>query len=224
MSCKTRKGIPTLQELLIKLASQEKYVNVDYPASYHQLEELLQSQRNLRTPPVISMSEFRDMCTACDITAAGEAVAAAKLMNELGVIVFFNDSKFGLDNLIILDPQWLTRLMSTLITTKPNFVKNGVLLSTNLTQIWKPPEFPESLHMTLLSLLEKFEISFPLPSKDHEATRNFIPYLVIGDRPENLLVDQHKEYAARAYKFDFLPFGFFSRLVVCEEQNQVRGE
>lgn len=67
-------------------------------------------------------------------------------MNDLGTIVFFNDPKFGLNDLIILDPQWLTKLMSTLITTKPNFVKNGILLHSNLNQIWKYPDFPSVLH------------------------------------------------------------------------------
>lgn len=46
MSCKTRKGISLLQETLIKLATQENYLNQSYPAGFHQLEELLISQVN----------------------------------------------------------------------------------------------------------------------------------------------------------------------------------
>lgn len=32
-------------------------------------------------------------------------------------------SEDGTDSMIILDPHWLTRLMATLITSKPNFVR-----------------------------------------------------------------------------------------------------
>ncbi len=40
------------------------------------------------------------------------------------------------DDIVILDPNWLVRLLSTLITTKANFVSNGVLLRKNLDMVW----------------------------------------------------------------------------------------
>ncbi len=169
-------------------------------------------------------------------------------MTDLGVIVHFNDSKANLLNdLIILDPQWLTRLLSTLITTKPNFVKNGAIYSGDLSQIWKPPEFPDSLHPSLLTLLEKFEIAYPLPvintnnssnnsnnSNNRQQTqinssseqRILIPYLVHSEKPDNLSSmsplfhentqrsPNNPQFVRRVYRFDFIPFGFFSRLVV----------
>jgi len=108
------------------------------------------------------------------------------MMNELGVIVHFHEPP-ALADLVILDPQWLTHLMSTLVTTKQNFVKQGILHSNDFGQIWKAPEFPEYTHGILSSLLQKFEITFPLPLKKNETNNRYlVPYLIHGDRPQSV--------------------------------------
>lgn len=49
--------------------------------------------------------------------------------------------------------------MATIITTKQNFVKDGVVVVKNLfEQVWRA--FPERLHPMLLALLETFEVVF----------------------------------------------------------------
>jgi len=75
--------------------------------------------------------------------------------------VWVDDPK--LSGMVILDPQWLARLMATLITSKMNFVNNGILERKNLHFVWKPPEFPDSLHSNLVNLLEQFEILYRMP-------------------------------------------------------------
>jgi hypothetical protein len=37
-----------------------------------------------------------------------------------------------------------------------------------LPQIWKPPSFPSNMHPFILSLLERFEISFPINANVHK--------------------------------------------------------
>ncbi len=86
----------------------------------------------------------------------------------------------GTDSMVILDPNWLTRLMATLITSKPNFVKyvyfvsiakylrkrrEGILHTRNLDLVWRPPDFPRYVHSILLSLLQKYELALPFPTK-----------------------------------------------------------
>ena len=121
-----------MQESLIKMSLAETYINNLYPYSFHQLENLVLSQKDLYTPPVISKQEFRQWAESCGITTNEEFDSACKLLNELGVVIHFNDARSALDDMVILDPQWLTKLMATLITTKPNFVKGGVIPHTQL--------------------------------------------------------------------------------------------
>ncbi len=91
-----------------------------------------------------------------------------------------------LSHMVILDPQWLAKLMSTLITSKMNFVNNGVLERKNLNFLWKPPEFPESLHNNLINLLEQFEILYRMPigfGEDISSEKYLLMCLVNDKRP-----------------------------------------
>ena len=63
----TRKGIPQLQEALIRMALSEPYINTAYPSSFHQLESLISSQRDLFTPPVMTKSEFMSWAASCGV-------------------------------------------------------------------------------------------------------------------------------------------------------------
>src|SRR3989338_4566284 len=69
----------------------------------------------------------------------------------------------GLRDFVILDPQWLTDVMATVISTKTRALDQGILHHDYLRmQIWKGEEYPPYLHDTLLLLLEKFHIAFRL--------------------------------------------------------------
>eukprot|EP01133_Synstelium_polycarpum_P006723 gene6723-7816_t len=162
VSCKSGKHISKLQNIIVRLGRAEKKLNSVYPRAFFQLESLILSERELNTPPIISREEFALMTEACGIPSAAIA-SAADFLKELGIIVYFDDVKSGLDQFIFIDPPWLTKLMATLITSKPNFVQAGVLEQANLHQIWKPPDFPHHLHHVLLAILQKFEIVHPLP-------------------------------------------------------------
>lgn len=45
------------------------------------------------------------------------------------------------------------------------YVRDGVIPHSALMHIWKSPAYPTELHGFLLSLLERFEIIFPI--RDH---------------------------------------------------------
>lgn len=105
----------------------------------------------------------------------------ASFLNDLGTIVWVDDAR--LSSMVILDPQWLAKLMATLITSKMNFVNNGILERKNLHFLWKPPEFPESLHTNLINLLEQFEILYRMPSAGaSEDTERYLLMCLVNDK------------------------------------------
>src|SRR5690606_4229663 len=61
----------------------------------------------------------------------------------------------------------------------------------------------------------KFEISYPLPMKEGDDQKYLIPSLVRTSKPSDL-VDPHNGRAVikRKYRFEFLPLGFLSRLII----------
>ncbi len=94
---------------------------------------------------------------------------------------------------MILDPQWLMDVLSTVVSTKHNYCRyphlscyhlfffqlillhrTGVLPHSALPHIWRAPAFPRELHGFLLSLLERFEITFPIQSYAHKLGTSII--------------------------------------------------
>jgi len=68
-----------------------------------------------------------------------------------------------LQDMCILDPQWLIEVFATLFTTSHNFGELGFLKDTDFLQIWR--KFPNDIHVHLLHLLEKFEIALRISSE-----------------------------------------------------------
>lgn len=127
-------------------------------------------------------------------------------------------------DLVIINPQFITDLLSSIITTKHTFVKDGLLTHRSLEHIWRDPvAFPPALHAPFLALLEKFEISFPLEAKRKHIQgidfdgRSLIPCLLSRDVPKGTFdylstVIKHPggKQMNRYIELDFIPSGTLS--------------
>ena len=71
-----------------------------------------------------------------------------------------------------MDPQWLTNVMSSVVTLRHNIVREGKLRHCDLLFIWKPPAFPPSVHPILIKLLTKFDILYPIKGNDINDNHN----------------------------------------------------
>eukprot|EP00026_Physarum_polycephalum_P000251 Phypoly_transcript_00251.p1 GENE.Phypoly_transcript_00251~~Phypoly_transcript_00251.p1 ORF type:complete len:1880 (+),score=208.43 Phypoly_transcript_00251:799-5640(+) len=217
VSCKTRRGFEAVRSAIVNLARTQPPSVTRFPRSYLALEGLVLSERRLRTPPVISFEMFEDMAIQCG-APKDTTKTVASFLNELGTIVWVDDPR--LSSMVILDPQWLAKLMATLITSKMNFVNNGILERKNLHFLWKPPEFPESLHGNLVNLLEQFEILFRMPSTfgaSEESEKYLLMCLVNDKRPPIEFprpgLTEDKPYVMRIYQLPFVPLGLMSKLM-----------
>jgi small GTP-binding protein len=269
VSCVTQKGVDQLRVEIERLVARQPHMGEELPTSYLELEKMVLHEKS-RVPPIVSWRDFSGMAQICNIRDEKELVSATRLLHNLGSLSHFDDD--GLRDIIILDPQWLCDVMSTIITTKHSYIKNGILEHRDLPQIWRPPQFPERLHPTLLKLLQKFSIILCLPkqrmddndgdgdngkrpdekqaavkgksgspslssmdsSNDDDdddssihldedsalmAGKSLVPSLLPLRRPgaaiEELFPSRSDEaMLGRKYRFDFIPTGLFSRLMV----------
>ena len=186
--------------------------------------------------PYKTWAEFAHLAKFCNIADGPDLKRCVDTLNMMGDVVYFDDPKGGLDDLVILDSQFLTQIMATIITTKQNYVKNGVINFNDLRHIWKPPVFPVSIHPLLMTLLQKFEIVFVADDKlvkrlseafdVSPAIKNpayplgglgVIPSLLPETSPPLDVLwgrydDKVMQYD-REYVFEVLPMGLFSRLL-----------
>jgi Leucine-rich repeat (LRR) protein/serine/threonine protein kinase/GTPase SAR1 family protein len=249
VSSKTGRGLDKLTEVLVDLArASRSFKNI--PDSYAKLEKQILQIRT--TANTMSISEFEGVAISAGVEKA-DVPSCVGFLHDVGLVLYFNDKTGGLSDLVILDPLWIVNLLSSIITLKHGFVKDGIMMANCLPQIWK--EYPPSEYNWLLKLLDKFEIIFRIsPSTNADpsqgvrdrwismlmddgqsqleqaagrrATLASLDLLVIpsmlpatpADSHLNELWNKHSEFEShvygRRYIFQFLPLGFFSRLIV----------
>jgi hypothetical protein len=180
ISAKTGEGIQELKDLLEKRVVSAKQMGEMLPSSYLLLEKSVVEERR-RVPPIVSKAKFLEMGQCCSITSETELFRASSLLHNLGTLIYF-DKDTTLNQYVILEPQWLAKMMATLITTKHSFINGGILQHkyvqktsqyftpcfTNvcvnnlraLTFLWR--DYPTNIYSFLLQLLEKFEVTYNL--------------------------------------------------------------
>jgi hypothetical protein len=75
------------------------------------------------------------------------------------LFIYFLQKQAG--GMVILNPQWLANVMATIITFSHKWVKNGVLLHSDLAQLWKD-KYPQSFLFTLFLYSSLPPLSLPL--------------------------------------------------------------
>lgn len=231
-----------LTDTLETVVSEQRILGQIVPSSYMEMERLIVAERSVQSKdsiPVKTWVLFRELAKRAKIESDDELKRCAELLRNIGTLVWFDDSYAGLSDIVITDSQFLTRLFATMVTTKQNYIKDGVLDHSNLVHVWKDPDFPQALHPQLLALLEKFEISYRIdqkiarrlassslaPSKlsDVEAfgspsASSIVPSLLPNQRPTMELLwkgfDGAPGHFIRIYEMLFMPKGLFSRFLV----------
>ncbi|KAL6057314.1 Myotubularin-like phosphatase domain [Balamuthia mandrillaris] len=228
VSCRTKKGFKKLREALLSTVLEQKHMGEEIPSSFAMLEEQIKIARKAISPPILMMEDFKEMAIKCGVEDRSVA-SALQFMHDLGIIVKFTGNSYrtnlALENLIILDPTWLSSVFRSIVTTKHNCVSEGIIEHKNLIHIWKPPKYPTELHESLLAILEKCEVSYPL-QKGLSSGRSLIATLLpdLKPVPEDLeragwaasclTKDKRDGTIMRVYGLDFLPHGLFSRFMV----------
>lgn len=138
------------------------------PKTYIELERLVREESQAVKegkapyPPMRSWAQIQQLASYCHINDDDELRRCVHLLHDFGSLIYFDDPSLGVQDLVIIDPQFLTNVMATIITTKTS-IRDGIMPHNFIPMIWRPPEFPLEIHELLLSLLKKFEIAYTLP-------------------------------------------------------------
>ena len=175
VSSKKRIGIKELLDLISDVVTKSKFIGQVFPSTWLKLENTLSGIRLNGNSPCINWEEFNDIALSCSIV--GKSVKeAVKFLHRIGVLCYFDDERSGLNNLVIIDPQFLTNVMSSVITMKHRFGQEsnneGIIYENQLPFIWK--DYSNDLRKLLVNLLERFEIAFFLPDNNNNNNNNNI--------------------------------------------------
>ncbi len=136
-----------------------------------------------QTDPQIPYRLFADICR-CHGVDGNEVTTLAELMHDLGQIVYYGDDE-GLQDFVVLDPEWLTKAISYILEDKLTQQSGGILDHARLAEIWQNREdelaYPVQYHPYFLRLMEKFDVSYRL---DDDEYRSLVAQLVPHARPD----------------------------------------
>lgn len=129
--------------------------------------------------PQISYEDFEADCAAEGLTGR-ETVILAELLHDLGHIIYYGDDD-GLRDIVVLNPEWLTRAISYVLNDQPTRDTGGVLDHARLRQLWQEHRdgggYPARYHPYFLRLMEKFDVSYRIDGDDqHSLVAQLVPH------------------------------------------------
>lgn len=162
--------------------------------------------------PQISREEFGDLCARHTLDR-GETAALVTLMHDLGHLIYF-DQDDGLRDVVVLQPEWLTKAISIVLEDDEVRQKGGVLHHDHLRELWQG-KYPEHFHPYFLRLMEKFDVSYRLEGGEASLVGQLVPF----DRPylqeEAQAVAQKRiRTLSMVYRMAEIPPGLIEWLIV----------
>ncbi len=220
VSSKTGNGIPALIDMMRQRAlGLNHIVGEQFPKRYFNVqrraEELAAQFQAKKRAPVMRWSEFIE--SASDIISEPfEMEEAVEFAHNQGLVMHYMYRQ--LRDWIILDPQWLPKLMSSVVSFRTaGLIKNGILMHSDIVshRLWD--DFPREIHPFLMALLQKFGVVVPL---DDDNKRSLVPAMLHNAVEQTLdFSELDPPFGAsytyrRRYKLDFTPKDFYPRLLV----------
>ncbi|MGH3823801.1 MAG: COR domain-containing protein [Pseudonocardiaceae bacterium] len=136
-----------------------------------------------KSEPQIPYEQFVAVCKRCGVTD-GQVGTLVALLHDLGQVIYYGDDE-GLRDLVVLNPEWLTKAISRVLEDRPTRQTQGVLDHVRLKDIWRErPDgsgYPTRYHPYFLRLMEKFDVSYRM---DDDEDRSLVAQLVPHKRPE----------------------------------------
>ena len=188
------------------------------PASYNKVDEMLKSSKLVE--PILHATQFKSMVRSLkqpDLQSEDEIRAVTLFLHNVGSLLHFDDHRHNLDDLYFIKPQWLCKLMSTVITVEERneYVKGGRIDKHDLKKLFQKADhnaYPEQYLEQYLVLFSRFEIALPL---DKGGGKLLIPCFLPSIKPEAVNLLSAGCYYQRKFGFKKVttPPGLWSRLL-----------
>ncbi|XP_031569530.1 leucine-rich repeat serine/threonine-protein kinase 2-like isoform X2 [Actinia tenebrosa] len=212
-------GLENLRDRILKAAKEmvkDKNVRVldqPVPISFHELVTKIEKMRNKmwmnKELPILNLDQLWSLVKETlgfkeKRFPEDEFKEAVEFLKNRGVILHFDDPNQDLRELYFIDPGWLFTLMTRAITSQSS--KDGLVRKDSLFVENEEASFTEKSRERGILLLSRFYVVHIL---DQDTLLIPSKFSKIG--PEKKM--KGKKRLRRIYKMEYLPHGFFSRLI-----------
>lgn len=160
ISNKTGEGIDELRDVIARISASLPLMGKKWPANWLSAAEAIRVRKEKHITPQVLWGIMK---TQRVVNEADQKILAT-WMHELGDILFFQEDE-GLDDIVILKPQWVTSYISKVLESEDVIGKLGIFTRDHMQQLWEDLDFGMQDHF--LRLMEKFDLSYrTLEDKD----------------------------------------------------------
>jgi len=157
VSCAKGEGVKDFTGALSKTLANVEHIKIMWPKTWFNVKTQLEAM----TENFISIDAYKEICMKEDITEKTDQDTLVDFLNDLGVILHFND--FELLDTHVLEPKWVTNAVYRIINSKKLAACNGVLKLNLLDVILKKEAeddyyYPSGKYRYILDLMKKFEL------------------------------------------------------------------
>lgn len=214
------RGINELRQAVAILAAQTPLMGERWPHNW------VEAEQELLTRPeyYIGLEVFLQICARYQIESSDVYNVFAPILHDLGKILFFQDDPL-LNQLVILKPNWISRVISLVLDDPQVRLAGGLLAHHELPRIWATDKQDQphisTLYTALLRLMERFDLCYHLEPvhPGQPVTHSLIPLLLPEKRPPALPAPPDVGSAdltriEMRYTLGFVPTGLMSWLLV----------
>ena len=184
----TGDGITELKNDIARTSAQLPQMGEIVSASWQAARSELLALPSAQIP----YAQFAAICARHGLDRAATG-ALGRMLHHLGHVIHYAEDD-GLREVVVLQPEWLTKAISYVLEDGPTRANGGVLDHGRLVEIWgaSTGTYSDSDHPYFLRLMEKFDVSYRIPDTQQSLVGQLVPY----ERPQ-LPWDQDESWQPR---------------------------
>jgi Leucine-rich repeat (LRR) protein len=168
----TGTGLEALKQMIADEAAALPQMGEPFPSAWSNVRADLTSMK--AAAPQISYDDYAAVCHRHRV-GDEDALALARMLNRLGLIVYHHDVD-SLRDIVVLEPEWLTKAMSYVLDDRVTEQDNGILDHRRLGEIWK--DYDRRFHPYFLRLMESFDVSYEIQDEEHKSlVAQLVPFV-----------------------------------------------
>jgi internalin A len=208
ISCQTGKGIDDLKVALTQWIDKLEHVHDPFPQAWFSVKDRLAKMQQ----DYLSYDDYVKLCQKENIQEEKSQRTLIGFMHDLGIALNFRDDpqRPHLAETNILNPEWVTQGVYSLLNNHTLAQQHGVLNTTQLPELLNSHRYPTHKQHLIVEIMEKFELCFAFDGRE----QFLIPDLLGKEQVNQVKTWDYANSLAFQYHYDVLPPSVISRFIV----------
>ena len=221
--------VERLRKVVLAVAKELPHVNEFIPIKWLRYEKCIKTLKNKRHH--ISLAQAKHLASkVCYINKDSEILTLLNFLHDLRLLIHFDDTT-ELNDVVVLDPQWLIDVFKNVITVRPyhwkekqyvdlwcKLEREGILEEKLLKHVWSSLIPQTGTYEGLIAIMEKFSLLCPWPLQGVSCSKKYLVPSMLKSPPPKEITDLVTSAEIPSLFLNFeagqVPAGFFPRFVL----------